>query len=158
MQVFTHRSSVWLQAPLEVVFPYFCEVRNLEDLTPVWLGFQVRTPGNVVMEEGLRIDYRLRLRGIPVRWQSEITTWEPPHLFVDEQRKGPYRLWIHEHRFREQDGRTLAEDFVRYAVPGGRIVDRLLVRRDVSEIFAYRRGRLRALFGPAGCPPGQIAW
>ena len=99
------------------------------------------------MAEGTRIDYRVRLRGIPIRWQSEIAAWEPPKLFIDVQRRGPYRLWAHEHRFDERDGMTLAEDVVRYAVPGGWVVDRLFVRRDVRRIFRYRRKKLRSLFG-----------
>ena len=99
------------------------------------------------MSQGLKIDYKLRLRGLPVRWQSEITRWEPPALFVDEQRRGPYRLWVHEHRFREENGMTLAEDLVRYAVPGGWLVDRLFVRRDLRKIFDYRHSQLREAFG-----------
>ena len=92
------------------------------------------------------IDYRLRLRGLPIRWRSEITTWQPPHRFVDEQRRGPYRMWIHEHTFTERDGGTLVGDHVRYAVPGGWLADRLLVRRDLETIFAYRQEKLTEIF------------
>lgn len=68
----------------------FCR-RNLAILTPPWLRFSILTPGPIQMKQGALIDYRLRPRGIPIRWQSEITAWEPPHRFVDEQRRGPYR-------------------------------------------------------------------
>ena len=149
MRVFTLSSRVVLPRPLRDVFPYFAEARNLEKLTPPWLRFEVLTPVPVEMAAGARIDYRLRLRGIPIRWQSEITAWEPPTRFVDEQRRGPYRLWIHEHRFEERDGMTVAEDFVRYAIPGGSLVHRLFVRRDVERIFEYRRDRMRLTFGAA---------
>lgn len=98
------------------------------------------------MRAGLRIDYRLRLRGLPLRWQSEITAWEPPCRFVDEQRRGPYRAWIHEHTFAERDGGTLAQDVVRYGVIGGRLVNTLFVRRDVERIFHYRQKKLREVF------------
>ena len=147
MQVFTLSSRVWLPKPLREVFPFFSDARNLEVLTPPWLRFEILSRGPIDMAEGTRIDYRLRLRGVPIRWESEITAWCPPALFVDEQRRGPYRLWLHEHRFEELDGMTLAEDFVRYAVTGGWIVDRLFVRRDVQRIFTYRRKKLRSLFG-----------
>ena len=149
MKAFTLTSRVWLPKPLRKVFPFFSDARNLEVLTPPWLRFEVLSKGPIAMAEGTRIDYRLRLRGIPIRWQSEITTWEPPKRFIDVQRRGPYRLWVHEHRFDERDGMTLAEDLVRYAVPGGWVVDRLFVRRDVRRIFRYRREKLRSLFGAA---------
>ena len=148
MRTFEFRSRVLLLRPLDEVFPFFADARNLDFLTPPWLRFAMLTPSPVEMRPGTLIDYRLRLRGVPVRWQSEVTAWEPPLRFVDEQRHGPYRLWIHEHRFEEtKEGRTLAHDAVRYAVPGGWLVDRLLVRRDLERIFHYRRAVLRDLFG-----------
>jgi hypothetical protein len=98
------------------------------------------------MKQGALIDYRLRLRGIPIRWQSEITAWEPPHRFVDEQCRGPYRRWIHEHTFAGRDGGTLARDRVQYAVPGGSLVDYLFVARDLKRVFAFRQETLRRIF------------
>ena len=88
------------------------------------------------------------MRGIPLRWRSEITAWEPPFRFVDEQRRGPYRLWIHEHRFEEENGGTVMTDHVRYAVLGGELVNRLFVRRDLERIFAYGREIVLQRFGP----------
>ena len=157
MQTFTHESSIRLPQPLSRVFPFFADARSLERLTPPWLRFEILTPGPIRIAAGTRIDYRLRLHGVPIRWQSEITAWSPPTLFVDEQRRGPYRLWVHEHRFEERGGTTVAEDFVRYAVRGGRIVDRLFVRRDLDRIFRYRRERLRHLFGTADADGGIAA-
>ena len=95
-------SDVRLAAPLESVFAFFSDAANLELLTPGWLHFRILSPLPLAMAVGTRIDYRLRLRGVPIRWQSEITAWEPPCRFVDEQRRGPYRVWIHEHRFAEE--------------------------------------------------------
>ncbi len=140
-------TAVWLPRPVGEVFPFFADARNLEKLTPPWLRFSVLTPGPIEMRAGAIIDYKLRVRGIPLRWQSEITAWEPPHRFVDEQRRGPYRHWHHEHVFEERDGGTLARDRVDYGVFGGALVERLFVRRDVTKIFAYRRDALLSLFG-----------
>ena len=152
MRISSISSEIWLARPLSDVFPFFSQARNLERLTPRWLRFEVLSEGPITMAEGCKIDYRLRIRGIPIRWQSEITLWNPPHVFVDEQRRGPYRLWIHEHRFKEVEGLTLAEDFVRYSVPGGSVADRLFVRRDLRRIFDYRRAKLQAVFGTASRP------
>lgn len=150
MKVFTLDSQVLIPKPLDEVFEFFSDARNLERLTPPWLRFEVITPAPIEMRTGTLIDYRLRLRGIPIRWQSEITVWEPPARFVDEQRRGPYRQWIHEHRFSESGGQTLAEDHVRYAVPGGAITNRLLVAPDLRRVFAYRVRRMSSIFGNGG--------
>ena len=149
MRTFGLTSEVMLPRPPTEVFPFFADARNLEKLTPPWLRFAVLTPEPIEMRPGATIDYRLRLRGVPIRWRSEITAWEPPFRFVDEQRRGPYRLWIHEHRFEERGGQTRASDHVQYAVWGGRLADRLLVRPDIERIFEYRRDVLREIFGTA---------
>lgn len=147
MIIFEFNRSLRLPCPLEDVFPFFADPVNLEYLTPSWLHFQLRSRLPIVMDTGTRIDYRLRLRGIPIKWTSKITAWEPPFRFVDKQLRGPYRLWIHEHLFEEHDGHTRASDRVHYALWGGRVVQRLLVHRDLERIFAHRHKQLRARFG-----------
>jgi ligand-binding SRPBCC domain-containing protein len=141
------QSSVRLEAPLADVFPFFADARNLEALTPPFLRFEILSAGPVEMRVGAFIDYRLRVHGLPLRWRSEITAWDPPHLFVDEQRRGPYRLWRHTHRFAADGEATLVEDDVEYAVWGGALVGRLLVKRDLDRIFAFRRAALLRRFG-----------
>ena len=147
MRTFEFDTELWLPAPLDEVFAFFADAHNLEALTPPWLRFTVLTPAPIEMKPGARIDYRLRLRGLPLRWQSEITVWEPPRRFVDAQRRGPYRLWHHEHTFAAEGEGTRVGDRVRYAVPGGALVNALFVRRDVEKIFAYRHERLQRRFG-----------
>jgi ligand-binding SRPBCC domain-containing protein len=142
----TFHDEIWLPKPVGEVFEFFSDARNLQALTPSWLNFSVLTPGAIIMRPGTLIDYRLRVHGVPMRWQSEITAWEPPCRFVDEQRRGPYKLWIHEHGFEAREGGTQVADHVRYAVPGGQLIDRLFVRRDVERIFKFRREKLEALF------------
>ncbi|MGB9275140.1 MAG: SRPBCC family protein [Terrimicrobiaceae bacterium] len=104
MRTHEFRCELWLPRPLGEVFSFFADAGNLELLTPPQLNFHILTPCPLEMRVGLLIEYRLRVRGIPLRWQSEITAWEPPHRFVDEERRGPYRLWQHEHLFEERDG------------------------------------------------------
>lgn len=147
MRVFTLDNELWLPRAPEDVFPFFADAFNLERITPPMLRFEVLTPAPVDMRVGTLLDYRVRLRGLPMRWRSEITAWQPPRRFVDEQRRGPYRLWVHEHTFEARDGGTLARDFVRYAVPGGAIAQRLFVARDLRRIFDYRNAALAGIFG-----------
>lgn len=150
----TLETRLVLPWPVTRVFDFFAEASNLEEITPPWLHFHILTPPPIVMRKGTRIDYRLRMHGLPLRWCSEITSWDPPRRFVDEQIRGPYRVWIHEHEFLETNGGTEVSDRVRYAVPGGALVDRLLVRRDVRTIFEHRARKLRELFpGRPGTPP-----
>lgn len=143
----TFRTEMFLPRGLEEVFSFFCDAANLQKITPPWIKFRLLTPLPITMAVGTQIDYRLRVHGLPVRWRSEITVWEPPLRFADEQRRGPYRLWIHEHRFETAGKETLCKDFVRYAAPGGRLIEWLFVRRDVERIFAFRRDRLLEIFG-----------
>ena len=137
----------WLPRPIDEVFSFFADAYRLQDLTPAFLNFQVVTPRPVAMFRGTKIDYRLRLHGIPIRWRSEISEWQPPVRFVDRQIMGPYRLWNHLHTFHEQNGGTLVRDVVNYAIPGGRLIHWLVVRRDLERIFIYRRQVLEELFG-----------
>lgn len=146
MRIREFTTELWLPAPPESVFPFFADAANLESITPPWVHFRTLTPLPIEMREGTLIDYRLRLRGLPLRWRTLISAWEPPHRFVDEQLRGPYRLWIHEHTFEPRDGGTLACDRVRYAVPFDCLVHRLLVRPDLERIFQYRTEALRRHF------------
>lgn len=139
-------ATQFLPHPREVVFEFFADAYQLESITPPWLRFAVLTPRPISMRAGLRIDYRLHLRGVPIRWQSVISAWAPPDRFVDEQVRGPYRRWHHEHRFERVEGGTLCRDLVDYEVPGGRLVDRLFVRRDLRNIFRFRQRKLAELF------------
>jgi ligand-binding SRPBCC domain-containing protein len=128
---------------IDRAFAFYGDARNLERITPPWLGFEVTTPLPIEMGEGTLIEYRLRLHRIPVRWRTRIEAWDPPHRFVDAQVKGPYALWEHTHTF-EEDGpdATIISDRVRYSIPFGplgEIADRLLVRRDLKLIFDHRR-------------------
>ena len=146
MKTHSFKTELWLKRPPDEVFSFFSDARNLERITPPWVRFEMLTPGEIPMRVGTLIDYRIRVHGVPLRWQSEITAWEPGRRFVDEQRRGPYRLWIHEHRFSDKNGGTLITDIVTYAVPGGPLVNKLFVANDVAKIFEYRKHKLEEIF------------
>lgn len=135
-----------LPVPREAIFAFFADAGNLQRLTPPWLQFNIVTPTPIAMRSGAVIDYRLRLHGINLRWRSRIAVWDPPLTFADEQIRGPYRCWRHEHIFEVTDAGTLCRDVVDYRVLGGRLIHRWLVRRDLLAIFAYRQEKLRELF------------
>jgi ligand-binding SRPBCC domain-containing protein len=139
------------------IFPFFADAFNLQKLTPPWLDFKILTPAPIVMQVGAHIDYQLRVHGIPLRWRTQITGWEPPTRFVDEQLRGPYRQWRHTHIFETtDDGGTLCRDVLSYAVLGGSLVNRLLVQNDVEKIFAYRREILQKIFGSTAAANNQF--
>ena len=148
MKTYKLETQLFVRAPLGQVFNFFADPRNLERITPPWLHFEIMTPADTVIEQGTLLDYRLRLRGIRLRWQSEILVWEPPQRFVDRQTKGPYSLWVHEHTFAERDSGTVVGDKVEYAAPGGRLVHKFLVVPDLERIFQYRHRVLEELFNP----------
>ncbi|HSP45718.1 MAG TPA: SRPBCC family protein [Chthoniobacterales bacterium] len=146
MKIRHFESELWVPRPRDEVFSFFADPANLEAITPPWLQFHCRTPGPIEMQAGTLIDYQLRVHRFPLRWRTRIAKWEPPARFVDEQLRGPYRLWVHEHEFEAQDAGTLVRDRVRYAVRCDFLVHRLFVRRDIALIFAYRTEQLRLRF------------
>jgi ligand-binding SRPBCC domain-containing protein len=139
------RTETIVPASVQETFAFFSDASNLERLTPPWLNFGIRTPMPVTMREGLEIDYRIVLYGIPFPWRTRIDVWEPGRRFVDRQTLGPYRWWRHEHAFAEVPGGTRVHDHVEY-VPRVRWLSSALVRRDVTRIFAYRGGKLQQIF------------
>lgn len=150
------RAETWVNRPPEAVFPFFAEAANLQQLTPPWLHFEIRTPQPIAMQVGALIEYRISLHGIPMSWLTEIAAYQPPDMFVDRQVRGPYRTWIHTHQFRPERGGTLLLDHVEFDMLGVALVGPL-VRRDLLRIFTYRHEALLAHFEqPKPWPPARI--
>ena len=143
---FRMNAELLLPKKVDELFPFFATARNLEELTPPLLNFRIATPGEIQMSVGTVIDYNLRVHGLPLRWKSLISLWDPPYQFVDEQLKGPYRYWIHRHSFEDRGTETLVHDSVRYQVYGGRLIHDLFVKRDLIKIFTFRQEKLLELF------------
>ncbi len=152
-QCFVLRSSVVLTHSREDLFEFFSDAFQLEQLTPKWLNFRILTPAPIEIRRGCLIDYSIRLRGIPIRWRTEISSWHPPFSFTDRQLKGPYRLWEHLHTFETVPEGTLAKDEVRYRVLGGRLINRFFVQKDLERIFEFRRAKMIELFGTPKSQP-----
>lgn len=150
MKIYRLKTELWVFRPRLEVFQFFADPANLERLTPGWLRFKIISEAPQPMTEGARLDYRLRIHGLPIKWQSEITAWDPPHRFVDQQTKGPYHFWQHEHTFLEAEGGTLVRDNVRYSILGGALVNKFLVAPDLDRIFKYRHRVLKMIFNSPG--------
>jgi ligand-binding SRPBCC domain-containing protein len=138
-----------ISCPIEDVFAFFADVRNLEAITPSWLNFRILTPLPIQMQPGAEIEYQLAWRFIRLRWKTVIQEWKPPNFFVDVQSRGPYRMWEHTHTFRSEAAGTRMLDSVRYQLPlgvFGRIAHSLRVRRDLNRIFDYRAETIGRLF------------
>jgi ligand-binding SRPBCC domain-containing protein len=145
----TLEKTQFVRRPLAKVFDFFSNAQNLELLTPPWLKFRILTPPGE-MRPGTLIKYRISWHGLPMRWTTEIETWQPPHRFSDVQLSGPYKLWHHTHLFEADGDGTCISDIVQYALPFGplgRIAHALWVKRDVERIFEYRRQRIAERFG-----------
>lgn len=139
--------------PLGEVFQFFEDPRNLARITPPELGFVVRTSGRIEMRQGATIDYTIRWLGLPVRWRTLISEYQPPECFVDEQTRGPYKLWRHSHHFKEVNGTSVISDRVEYELPMGilgRWAHALLVGRQLRGIFAYRQRAIAQILGVPG--------
>jgi len=142
-----------LERPVADVFAFYSDAANLEAITPPFLRFRILTPTPIAMRAGTRIEYALSLHGVPVRWRTLITRWEPGVCFVDEQESGPYALWRHTHTFEPRGNSTLMRDVVDYREPFGalgQLAHVLVVRRLLDRIFDYRRDATGHLLGRAG--------
>ena len=145
-----HRFASRAILPLDrdTVFPFFADAANLEVITPPELQFRILTPPPIAMQPGTLIRYRLRLMGVSFHWLTRITEWDPPHGFVDEQLKGPYRTWVHRHRFLPVAEGTQVDDEVTYDLPLFPLgeIAAPLVARQVRRIFLYRAEAIRRAF------------
>lgn len=146
-RIFT--AEQFIPRPRHEVFDFFSRETNLETLTPPWLNFKVLGKSTPEIQAGTLIDYRLKLYGIPFRWQTLIEVWEPGVRFVDMQLRGPYKKWHHTHSFQDVQGGTLMSDRVIYQMHFGRLGDLAAgwkVRRDVTGIFEFRKQKIAEIF------------
>lgn len=140
----------WVPKTKTEIFPFFSDANNLEAITPDELHFKILNISTDNVQAGTEINYKLRVDGVPIRWKTLIKDWNPPHMFSDNQEKGPYRKWYHVHHFEELAGGTLMTDQVNYQLPlgvVGHMVASWKVRRDIEHIFKYRKQIIKKIFG-----------
>jgi ligand-binding SRPBCC domain-containing protein len=162
IRITTDRGGYRLECSMPVpvalgeAFAFFEDPGNLARITPPWLNFRITSPGPVQMRQGAEIAYQIRWLGIPVNWKTVIAEYEPPFFFVDEQASGPYARWRHRHEFKPAEDGAIVYDRVEYALPFGplgRLAHSLVVRRQLLEIFDYRRKALAGIL--TGMAPAQ---
>ena len=140
-----------IERPRTEVFEFFADAGNLERITPPELNFKIISAQPVDIKKGAFIDYKLKLRGIPITWKTEITKWNPPHDFVDTALKSPYKQWIHLHTFEDgKNGETIMQDLVRYRLPLEPLGDfaHWYVKKELKYIFDYRHKVIEEIFPP----------
>ncbi len=144
------KRTQFIKADIQTCWDFFSSPDNLKVITPPYMGFEVKTEVPAKMYEGLMISYIVRpLLGIPMSWITEIKTVKENQFFVDEQRKGPYTIWHHEHHFKEVEGGVEMTDIVSYVIPFGilgKIAHPVIVKKKLEEIFAYRFKKVDEIF------------
>ena len=148
MKVHTLEREQLIRRPKAEVFEFFERPENLERITPASLGFHILTPEPITMKAAAILDYTIDVLGIPVRWTTVITDYDPPNGFTDVALRGPYSFWHHAHSFEEVEGGTMMKDEVHYVMPlgvAGRLVHRLWVKGQLRRIFDHRAKVIRNL-------------
>lgn len=151
MSLHTFSSIQRIPAPLEEIWEFISDPKNLSVITPPDMGFKTLSGDERKMFAGQIIHYTVTpLLGIKVEWVTEITHVADKAFFVDEQRHGPYAFWHHKHFVKEIPGGTEMEDIVHYRLPMGLLGDLvhpIIVKPKLKEIFEFRRLKLIELFG-----------
>ncbi len=152
MPVYTFRETQFIPTTLDVLWDFISSPQNLRKITPPSMGFDVITSDlPEKMYAGMIIAYHVRpLFGIKTTWVTEITHVNEFKYFVDEQRFGPYTMWHHQHLIEPVEGGILMTDIIDYQPPMGflgAIANKLVIRKTLKEIFAFRKIKLEAYFG-----------
>tara|TARA_B100001109_G_C18863085_1_gene475153 strand:+ start:91 stop:552 length:462 start_codon:yes stop_codon:yes gene_type:complete len=146
------RRTVKLPIDISDAWNFFSDPRNLNKITPENMGFHITSDFfQKEMYEGMIITYKVSpFGGLKLNWMTEITHINQDSFFVDEQRVGPYKVWHHEHHFKAIEGGVEMTDIVNYVVPMGflgRLIEPILVRPKLKQIFDYRTSKMVELFG-----------
>jgi ligand-binding SRPBCC domain-containing protein len=145
------KRTQFIPTDLQTCWDFFSSPKNLQTITPAYMGFDVLTYVPEEMYEGLMIAYKIKpIFRIPMNWVTEIKYVHDLSFFVDEQRYGPYKMWHHEHHFKAVEGGVEMTDIVSYELPLGfigRFFHPFIVKKKLEDIFDYRFQKVAELFG-----------
>ena len=135
------------------VWDFFSKPSNLSKLTPGEMNLKVSKDNDREVYEGMELQFEVSpIMGIHMKWISRITKVKKGEYFIDEQLKGPFAFWRHEHRFNAVDGGTEVVDILTYKMPMGKLgklAYPLLVKGKIEDLFVYRKQELQEIFGVA---------
>ncbi len=144
------KQEQFLPITLDKAWDFFATPKNLNEVTPEDMVFEITSELPDKMYEGLIITYKIKpMLNIPLNWCTEITHIKDHFFFVDEQRKGPYNIWHHEHHFKAVEGGVLMTDILHYDIGMsifGWIAGQLFVHKKVKQIFKFRYKTLESYF------------
>jgi ligand-binding SRPBCC domain-containing protein len=150
MKIYKIETVQHVNASLDECWDFFSSPQNLQKITPNDMGFQITDFDNKSVYPGQVIQYKVSpLLGIKLSWMTVITAVKDKAYFIDEQRFGPYTLWHHKHFFEATENGTKMTDVVHYALPLGflgRIMNTLVVKNKLKEIFDYRCVKVDVMF------------
>jgi ligand-binding SRPBCC domain-containing protein len=156
MAIYSLQRTQQLPISLKEAWDFFSSPKNLKEITPAYMGFNILSGADKQMYPGQIIEYTVKpVLGIPMYWMTEITQVRDMEFFIDEQRVGPYKMWHHQHFFREVEGGVEMEDIIHYRLPMGplgSIAHALFVRRQLEGIFTYRFKTLEDRWGSIQSP------
>ena len=160
MAIHSIKCTQKIPAGLEQVWDFYANHANLQTITPANMKFKVISQNKAEkLHSGQIIEYQVRpILNLPLYWMTEIKNVTAPTYFMDEQRKGPYSIWQHQHIFRTIEGGTEMTDLVLYQVPlgpVGELANSVLVKRKLRNIFEFRFKKMEEIFGkwPKGEEP-----
>jgi ligand-binding SRPBCC domain-containing protein len=140
-----------LAVSIDEAWKFFSSPFHLNEITPAFFHVDILSPVPDDIYGGLLIEYSMKaVFGIPMTWLSEISHCEKPRRFVYIQRAGPFKFWSHEVCLTENTTGVILEDIVFYAMPLGflgRMLNKILIARKLTEIFDTRRGKLALRWG-----------
>jgi len=140
-----------IPADIATLWDFFKDPSNLTEITPSYMNFVIKTMDTSDdIYAGQMITYSVApIAKIPLFWMTEITAVEKHRYFIDEQHRGPYKMWHHQHHFTTTDKGVEMTDIVHYELPLGilgQLAHWLFVKRQLNQIFDYRYHKIEALF------------
>ena len=142
MKIYHLEQKQLLNETIEKVWDFLSTPKNLDEITPKDMKFEITSSLPPKIHSGLIITYKIEVFPlIKYNWVTEIKSVVSNHYFIDEQRFGPYRFWHHQHKIEIYNGKSLMTDTIYYALPFGwfgKLLHKIFIRKKLEQIFQFR--------------------